>query len=158
MRFKEADKATKNTRRDTMASIPKTSVETNPCHVVCVKKAVLRTEGFNDLEHWLENSNHEYIGRNMEYYVPGARHSKWSNPFSVKKYGLNECLRLYREWVVSGTNPVNKKTRTDGPLINDIEELRGKVLGCWCKPNPCHGDILTNLLSERLSQSVEIEK
>ena len=38
------------------------------------------------------------------------------------------------------------------PLINDIEELRGKVLGCWCKPSPCHGDILLKILDERSQQ------
>ena len=28
-------------------------------------------------------------------------------------------------------------------------ELEGKELGCWCKPSPCHGDILIKLLKER---------
>ena len=23
-----------------------------------------------------------------------------------------------------------------------LPELRGKVLGCWCHPEPCHGDVL----------------
>jgi hypothetical protein len=32
-----------------------------------------------------------------------------------------------------------------GPLINDIHELRGKDLVCWCKPDPCHGDLLLRL-------------
>ena len=28
-------------------------------------------------------------------------------------------------------------------------ELEGKELGCWCKPSPCHGDILIKLFKER---------
>jgi hypothetical protein len=24
-------------------------------------------------------------------------------------------------------------------------ELKGKTLGCWCKPEACHGDILAEL-------------
>jgi hypothetical protein len=24
-------------------------------------------------------------------------------------------------------------------------ELKGKSLGCWCKPLPCHGDVLAEL-------------
>ena len=30
-------------------------------------------------------------------------------------------------------------------------ELEGKELGCWCKPSPCHGDILIKLFKERQS-------
>ena len=29
-----------------------------------------------------------------------------------------------------------------------LGELRGKILGCWCKPKPCHGDILVKLVEE----------
>ena len=28
-------------------------------------------------------------------------------------------------------------------------ELEGKEIGCWCKPGPCHGDILIKLFKER---------
>ncbi|MGD9564460.1 MAG: DUF4326 domain-containing protein [Pyrinomonadaceae bacterium] len=28
-----------------------------------------------------------------------------------------------------------------------MEELRGKVLGCWCSPKVCHGDVLARLLN-----------
>ena len=34
-------------------------------------------------------------------------------------------------------------------LINDLAELEGKVIGCWCKPEPCHGDLLVNLFKEK---------
>lgn len=60
------------------------------------------------------------------------------NPFPVKKYGLNECLRLYEEHI-----------RDTPSLYFALEELEGKELGCWCKPNGCHGDILVKLLEER---------
>jgi hypothetical protein len=30
-------------------------------------------------------------------------------------------------------------------LINDIHELRGCDLLCWCTPKPCHGDALLRL-------------
>ena len=28
-------------------------------------------------------------------------------------------------------------------------ELRGKTLGCWCAPKPCHGDVLLEIANER---------
>ena len=104
--------------------------------VVNVKKAVLKNRGFADLEEWKQNPNHVYIGRNMSFYVPGAQASKWKNPFTVKKNGLEKCLEMYEEHVRSG------------PLYQQLGELRGKVLGCWCHPAPCHGDVLCRLIRE----------
>jgi len=89
--------------------------------------------GYTDLVDWLKDENHIYIGRNMVFYVPGAVKSKWANPFNVKKYGRDECLRMYREHILNSD------------LKNQLSELKGKVLGCWCCPEPCHGDILVEL-------------
>lgn len=63
------------------------------------------------------------------------RPSKWGNPFSIGKDGTREdVVRKYREWI---TQPL---------LMADLPELKGKILGCWCSPNACHGDILVELL------------
>ena len=76
-----------------------------------------------------------YIGRDVKYglYIPG---SKWQNPFSVSEYGREKCLELYEKYII--TNP---------KLMNSLPELKGKILGCWCKPEKCHGDILIKLLN-----------
>ena len=29
--------------------------------------------------------------------------------------------------------------------MSHIHELKGKVLGCWCAPQACHGDTLAEL-------------
>lgn len=94
---------------------------------VCnIRKKELNKNGYKDLEDWKKKSNHLYIGRNLNFYVKGAIGSKWKNPFSVKKYGR------------------------DKELYNCLEELVGKVLGCWCYPEPCHGDILIKLLDDKI--------
>jgi hypothetical protein len=31
----------------------------------------------------------------------------------------------------------------------DIGELTGKVLGCWCAPKACHGDVLVKLANQQ---------
>jgi hypothetical protein len=132
---------------------PKSEGTTATESVICVRKASLQTRGYTDLSSWLRNPAHTYIGRNMVFYVgPGAEHSKWANPFSVKKYGRDECLRMYREYVLTGVNPVTKKKRKGGALVGDIEELTGKALGCWCNPDPCHGDILVELLQNSVDE------
>ena len=112
--------------------------------VICVKKDNLKKLGYRDLEHWLEDSNNIYIGRNMVY-VKGANKSKWCNPFTVKKYGREQCLQLYKEYILN--NP---------KLLSELNELKNKKLGCWCyksNKNPalneeCHGDILMELVDQ----------
>ncbi|MCB0667109.1 MAG: DUF4326 domain-containing protein [Saprospiraceae bacterium] len=101
--------------------------------VVNISKAALQQQGYSDLTHWLENPDHIYVGRAVRY-VTGAKKSKWANPFSKKKYGHQRCVEMYEEYI-----------RNQPELLADISELKNKVLGCWCKPGPCHGDILARL-------------
>lgn len=35
--------------------------------------------------------------------------------------------------------------RTRPDLLARLPELRGRALGCWCAPTPCHGDVLARL-------------
>ena len=110
--------------------------------LISVKKFELRKLGFDDLEHWLtSSSDHLYIGRSMVHYVKGAVGSKWANPFKVTKYGRDDCIAKYEEYIKSTPE-----------LINNINELDGKILGCWCSPEPCHGDILLKLLREHKNE------
>tara|TARA_B100001996_G_C18600215_1_gene569539 strand:- start:405 stop:701 length:297 start_codon:yes stop_codon:yes gene_type:complete len=64
--------------------------------------------------------------------------SIWANPFTVKQCGsVEKACEKYEEWI-----------RTQPKLMKRLPELKGKVLGCWCKPGPCHGDVLVRLLDE----------
>jgi len=82
------------------------------------------------------------------YDVYIGRPSKWGNPFShldrgtLAKYRVktrDEAVDKFEEWITQG----------DGQyLLKDIHELRGKVLGCWCAPLRCHGDVLLRLSNE----------
>jgi hypothetical protein len=71
------------------------------------------------------------------YDVYIGRPSKWGNPFRIGKDGDRAfVIWEYREYLVG---------RRD--LLDNIKqgELNGKVLGCWCRPQPCHGDVLVHL-------------
>lgn len=103
--------------------------------VINCKVAHLRKLGYANLLEFLDASpDHVYIGRDMSMYVPGAVGSKWKNPFKLKNHSIEESLRLYEDHVLS---------RED--LLRDLSQLRGKTLACWCKPGPCHGDVLLRL-------------
>lgn len=109
--------------------------------VVNIKKKYLNERGFDNFDHWNMNPSHIYIGRSMTW-VKGcttAHKSKWANPFSAKKYGREECIKLYEDYVLEHSE-----------LYNQLEELTLVELGCWCKPEACHGDVLVQLLHEKI--------
>ena len=111
-----------------------------------LKKSSLARLGYESFEDWNSNPNHLYIGRDMSHHVPGALGSKWGNPFKAKKANknsLNKCLKRYEDHV-----------RRNPDLFTSVMELEGKELGCWCKPYPCHGDILIKLFKERQSEDL----
>lgn len=102
----------------------------------CIKVSELRKIGYDSLKEWLKDPNHIYIGRNMSFYVEGAIKSKWNNPYTVKKYGRDKALELYRQLLLNNQD-----------LLDQLPQLRDKVLGCWCKDNEsCHADVLIGLL------------
>ena len=49
---------------------------------------------------------------------------------------------------VLSTPQIGHRTPEISELMNQLPELKNKVLGCWCYPEKCHGDILFKLLKE----------
>lgn len=79
-----------------------------------------------------------YIGRQQTQGGWALAGSKWANPFTVQACGsAEEACRRYERYV-----------RETPALMKALPELRGKVLGCWCAPRPCHGHVLVKLLGE----------
>lgn len=75
------------------------------------------------------NDDYVYIGRG----------SKWGNPYKIDKDGTREEVIIKYEEYIRGKQD----------LLLDLPRLEGQVLGCYCKPKSCHGDILVKLLHER---------
>jgi hypothetical protein len=72
-------------------------------------------------------------------FVPVERttRSKWRNRLKMKNENDEERDRVcdaYEEWL-----------REQSDLLACIPDLKGKVLGCWCGPLRCHGDIVARL-------------
>jgi hypothetical protein len=41
---------------------------------------------------------------------------------------------------------VRSRINTDPEFRSRVKALKGKTLGCFCKPKPCHGDILKKII------------
>lgn len=57
------------------------------------------------------------------------------------------AINAFREWL-KGTAYQDFAQERRRWILKHLEELRGKVLGCWCSPLPCHGDVLIEFLEE----------
>ncbi len=86
-----------------------------------------------------------YIGR-RQHWGAGRHFAKsiWHNPFSAKRYGREEAIRLFEDYA-----------RSDPRLMARLPELRGKVLACWCAPQRCHATVLLRLLAETGEEEIE---
>ena len=88
----------------------------------------------NGVVHCKRESYDVYIGRRTR----GFEGSIWRNQFIIGEDGTREdVINKYRTWI---------KSRPD--MLARLSELKGKILGCWCSPKPCHGDVLIELINE----------
>lgn len=78
-----------------------------------------------------------------------GRPGPWGNPFIVGKHGdAAYCVDLYKALLAGmlrvGADPdVEALERTRRFVAENVGELRGKNLACWCKPgSPCHAEVL----------------
>lgn len=69
-----------------------------------------------------------------------GRPSKWGNPFLIGRDGTRQevCEKYLTHLYETG-------------LIDQVSELKGKDLVCWCAPLQCHADILLRLANPELS-------
>ena len=74
--------------------------------------------------------------RKEPYDIYIGRPSIWGNPFKIGRDGNREdVLEKFLSYLME--RPI---------LISRIKnELKGKTLGCYCKPLPCHGDVLAQI-------------
>jgi transposase len=69
-------------------------------------------------------------------YMRIDRRTDWGNPFETPADGDRESVIANYERHYLPHKP---------SLLGRFSELSGKVLGCWCAPEPCHGDVLKAL-------------
>lgn len=79
------------------------------------------------------------LRRREPFDVYVGRPSVWGNPFREGRHGArSEVIARFRAWLLDQPDLVERARR----------ELRGKVLGCWCSPKPCHADVLLEVANQ----------
>jgi hypothetical protein len=69
-----------------------------------------------------------------------GRPSIFGNPFTTGSHRSREgAIDMYRSHFY-------QKIRMDVDFKKAIQSLKGKTLGCYCKPLACHGDIFVEYL------------
>lgn len=102
---------------------------------------------YNNLADWMKNKEeHVYIGKKGAIFINGVRFplydSIWANPYKISENQSREkVLELYSEYV-------EKNIESNNLIIPELLKLKGKKLGCWCRPECCHGDILIKLIKK----------
>lgn len=78
--------------------------------------------------------------KRTKYDVYIGRPSIWGNPFEIGKDGdRKEVIWKYMRWLLTQPELMERAHK----------ELKGKTLGCWCAPQPCHGDVLSALVNDK---------
>nr|VFJ94205.1 MAG: protein of unknown function (DUF4326) [Candidatus Kentron sp. LFY] len=82
-----------------------------------------------DKENISKGKNYVYIGRG----------SHWGNPYAIGFDGdRDEVMHKFKYDFERGFLKFTKE---------DAIELKGKTLGCYCKPAACHGDVIAEYLN-----------
>lgn len=122
--FDDGEEFKKETNKIQKLDIPLRIIKISITRVVNIKKDT-------QYKNIKSTSEYEYIGRG----------SYWGNPYSMFEAGddREEVIRKYKYDFDHEMFPNKEKSQ--------VYKLAGKRLGCFCKPQTCHGDILAEYLN-----------
>jgi hypothetical protein len=81
-------------------------------------------------------------GERYDVYIGRAGHGRdgyFGNPYRLRSHATASeraaCLEQYRAYFET-------RIEMDAEFRRRVLALRGQVLGCFCAPQPCHGDVI----------------
>ena len=122
--FDDGEEFVKETERLETMRIPLRVIHIKITRVINIKKE-------KQYKSEKSTATYEYIGRG----------SYWGNPYSMYEEGdeRDEVIRKYKYDFERELFPNKDKS--------EVYKLSGKRLGCFCKPQSCHGDVLADYLN-----------
>lgn len=90
-----------------------------------------------------------YIGRrmpNVKFKAKSGHDGYFGNPYRLEDYGGNreDCIRDFRNYFFS-------RLAQDKEFFQRVHTLKDKILGCWCWPDVCHGEVIVEYLNAKES-------
>lgn len=83
------------------------------------------------------------ITRNYRNIIPKPpEFGCFGNPFPVEQYGRDKCIAYFKEYFL-------ERLDYDAEFREAVLSLKGKKLGCLCKPENCHGDVIKEWLDSQ---------
>ena len=87
-----------------------------------------------------------YVGRAINMGGWRLKTSPFHNPFKVGADGtLDQVIEKFRKHI-AGLLEHNPE------LLEELLGYKNKSLGCWCHPNKCHADILSEIINQTLDE------
>lgn len=81
---------------------------------------------------WETNPSYTYIGRAGKEFD-----GKWGNPFTLRHNQRGVAATMYKHWALS---------KGQDFILKMVHDLDGQILVCFCKPLPCHGDAIIEII------------
>ncbi len=85
-----------------------------------------------------------YIGRgdsgNKHIQNTPPKERGWlGNPFTLENHSRKESIKKFKKVFL-------EKIEESKEFEKAVRDLKGKTLACFCKPKPCHGDVIKEYL------------
>lgn len=75
-------------------------------------------------------------------FVYVGRPSPFGNPFGMRgESDRARVIEMFRTYFL-------KRVDDDPRFRDEVLKLKGKDLGCWCSPSPCHADVILEWVNE----------
>lgn len=105
---------------------------------------------------WKHNREYVYIGRPGYFGNPIDSNGRWGCTICGRlHFGSGSTLICYEKYLRAKVeNGLRDQLKHPGvntvstEFVDKLKALSGKTLVCFCKPNPCHGDILATVCEE----------
>lgn len=113
-------------------------IKTSTFHLPERKENLMKVINIKDAPlGWEDDSNYVYIGRSGK-----GRSGYFGNPIKLKTgQPKGSTLQEYSDWL-------DVKVKDDPEFRERLLSLKGKTLVCFCKPGPCHGDVILQKINE----------
>lgn len=88
------------------------------------------------------------VNKHTHTLAPGdvyiGRGSRWGNPFSHTPYAGTTLVASREEAVAEYRRYLWHQINAGEVSLEDLADLDGRTLVCFCKPKACHGDVLAS--------------